>query len=70
MAVTRNIKYINRDFSSFRQALIDYTRTYFPNTYNDFTEASSGMMFMVMAAYIGDVLSFYQDNQLLLRWVY
>jgi hypothetical protein len=63
MAVTRNIKYINRDFSSFRQALIDYTRTYFPNTYNDFTEASPGMMFMEMAAYIGDVLSFYQDNQ-------
>jgi hypothetical protein len=63
MAVTRNIKYINRDFSSFRQTLIDYSRTYFPNTYNDFTEASPGMMFMEMAAYIGDVLSFYQDNQ-------
>jgi hypothetical protein len=63
MAVTRNIKYINRDFSAFRQALIDYSRTYFPNTYNDFTEASPGMMFMEMAAYVGDVLSFYQDNQ-------
>jgi hypothetical protein len=63
MAVTRNIKYINRDFSSFRQALIDYSRTYFPNTYNDFTEASPGMMFMEMAAYVGDVLSYYQDNQ-------
>ena len=63
MAVTRNIKYINRDFSTLRQALIDYSRTYFPNTYNDFTEASPGMMFMEMAAYVGDVLSFYQDNQ-------
>ena len=63
MAVTRNIKYINRDFSTLRQSLIDYSRTYFPNTYNDFTEASPGMMFMEMAAYVGDVLSFYQDNQ-------
>jgi len=37
--------------------------TYFPTTYNDFTEASPGMMFMEMAAYVGDVLSFYLDNQ-------
>jgi hypothetical protein len=58
MAVTRNIKYINRDFSTLRQALIDYSRTYFPNTYNDFTEASPGMMFMEMAAYVGDVFHF------------
>jgi hypothetical protein len=63
MAVTRNIKYINRDFSTFRQTLIDYARTYFPNTYNDFTEASPGMMFIEMASYVGDVLSYYQDNQ-------
>ena len=63
MAVNRDIKYINRDFSNLRQSLINYSKTYFPNTYNDFTEASPGMMFMEMSAYIGDVLSFYQDNQ-------
>jgi hypothetical protein len=63
MAVNRNIKYVNRDFSSLRNNLIDYTKTYFPNTYNDFTEASPGMMFLEMAAYVGDVLSFYVDNQ-------
>ena len=60
----RNIQYINKDFSELRASLIDYTRTYFPTTYNDFTEASPGMMFMEMAAYVGDVLSFYLDNQL------
>jgi hypothetical protein len=64
MAQARNIKYLNKDFSDFRSALIDYSKTYFPNTYTDFTEASPGMMFMEMASYIGDVLSFYQDNQI------
>ena len=60
----RNITYINKDFSELRASLIDYARTYFPTTYNDFTPASPGMMFMEMAAYVGDVLSFYLDNQI------
>jgi len=64
MAEKRDIKYLNKDFSSLRAKLIDYSKTYFPNTYNDFTEASPGMMFMEMAAYVGDVISFYMDNQI------
>jgi len=60
----RDIKYINRDFSDLRQRLIEYSKTYFPNTYNDFSPASPGMMFMEQSAYVGDVLSFYLDNQL------
>ena len=60
----KNIQYINRDFSELRASLIDYARTYFPTTYNDFSPSSPGMMFMEMAAYVGDVLSFYLDNQI------
>ena len=60
----RDIKYINRDFSDFRQRLIEYSKTYFPNTYNDFSPSSPGMLFMEQTAYVGDVLSFYLDNQL------
>ena len=60
----RNIQYINKDFSTLRQSLINYSRTYFPTTYTDFTPASPGMLFMEQAAYIGDVLSFYLDNQI------
>ena len=60
----KNIQYINRDFSELRASLVDYAKTYFPTTYNDFTPASPGMMFMEMAAYVGDVLSFYMDNQI------
>jgi hypothetical protein len=64
MATTnRDIKYINRDFSDFRARLIEYARTYFPQTYTDFSPTSPGMMFMEQASYVGDVLSFYLDNQ-------
>ena len=64
MAQARDIKYLNRDFADLRSSLINYSKTYFPTTYTDFTEASPGMMFMEMSSYIGDVLSFYQDNQI------
>ena len=60
----RDIKYIDRDFNDFRSALIEYSKTYFPNTYNDFSNTSTGMLFMEMASYVGDVLSFYLDNQI------
>ena len=63
MADKKNIQYINRDFSELKTSLINYAKTYFPTTYNDFSPASPGMMFMEMAAYVGDVLSFYLDNQ-------
>ena len=64
MAQDRDIKYVNRDFSDFRSQLIEYAKNYFPDSYNDFTPASPGMMFIEMAAYVGDILSFYQDTQL------
>lgn len=60
----RNISYLNKDFSDFRSALINYAKTYFPKTYTDFSPSSPGMMFMEKASYIGDVLSFYLDNQI------
>jgi hypothetical protein len=59
-----NINYLNKDFSEFKKSLTEFAKTYYPNTYNDFSETSPGMMFMEMSAYIGDVLSFYLDNQI------
>jgi len=59
----KDIKYINKDFTSFKQALIDYAKNYFPNTYNDFSDSNPGNMFIEMASYVGDVLSFYIDKQ-------
>jgi len=60
----RTLNYLGKDFAALKQNLIDYTKTYFPNTYSDFNEASPGMVFVEQAAAIGDVLSFYQDVQL------
>ena len=63
LKVNRDVSYINRDFSQFREQLINFSQTYFPNTYTDFSDTSPGMMFMEQAAYVGDILSFYLDNQ-------
>ncbi len=60
----KDINYLNKDFNSFRNQLINFAQTYYPNTFNDFSDGSPGMMFMETAAYIGDVLSYYTDTQL------
>ncbi len=62
--ITRNLKYIDREFNDFRNSLIEYSQTYFPQTYSDFSNTSPGMMFIEQASYVGDILSFYLDNQL------
>ena len=62
--VKKEVRYVNKDFASLRSNLMDYAKVYFPNTYNDFNESSPGMMFIEMAAYVGDVLSYYMDSQI------
>lgn len=64
MATKPDIKYLNKDFSTFKSDLIEYAKSYFPTSYNDFTQASPGSMFINMASYVGDVMSFYLDNQI------
>ena len=61
---SKDIKYLNRDFTSLRQALIEFTKTYYSDTFSDFNESSPGMMFIEQAAYVGDILSYYTDSQL------
>ena len=61
--VSKEVKYLNKDFEGFRNDLIEFAKSYFPNTYTDFNESSPGMMFIEMASYIGDVLSYYIDSQ-------
>ena len=58
-----NVNYLNKDFTQLKESLINYSKSYFPNTYRDFNETSPGMMLMEMSAYVGDVLSFYVDQQ-------
>jgi hypothetical protein len=58
---SKDIRYINRDFSQLRDALVNFAKVYYPNTYKDFSPAAPGMMFIEQAAYVGDVLSYYTD---------
>lgn len=60
----KDINYLNKDFAQFRGNLIEFAKAYFPETYSDFNEASPGMMFIEMASYIGDSLSYYIDDTL------
>ena len=59
----KEVQYLGREFSDIRSNLIEFAKSYFPKAYNDFNESSPGMMFIEMASYVGDVLSFYIDNQ-------
>ena len=61
--ISKEVNYLGRDFTDIRANLIEFAKTYFPNQYNDFNEASPGMMFVEMASYVGDVLNYYVDNQ-------
>lgn len=64
METKKDISYLGKDFSQFKQGLIDFTKQYFPTSYTDFTDAAPGMIFLELAAYVGDVLSYYADNNL------
>jgi hypothetical protein len=63
MAESKQIQYLNKDFDGFKQKLLEFAEIYYPQTYNDFSETSPGLMLIEMASYVGDVLSFYVDNQ-------
>ena len=63
MAESKQIQYLNKDFDGFKQKLLEFAQVYYPDTYNDFSDTSAGLMLIEMAAYVGDVLSFYGDNQ-------
>tara|TARA_R110002012_G_scaffold52060_4_gene133930 strand:+ start:1079 stop:2959 length:1881 start_codon:yes stop_codon:yes gene_type:complete len=64
MDVKKDISYLGKDFNQFRKNLINFTKQYFPTQYTDFNESSPGMLFLEMASYVGDVLSYYSDNNL------
>ena len=60
----KDIKYLNKDFSSFRENLVNFAKTYFSDTINSFDESDPAMMFIELSSYVGDVLSYYLDSNL------
>lgn len=61
--IVNNVSYLNKTFEDFKATLQEYIKTYFPTTYNDFTESTPGNIFVELASYVGDVMSFYIDTQ-------
>jgi hypothetical protein len=57
-----NTQYLNKDFNQLKSTLVDYIKNNYQN-YTDFGQSSPGNMFIDLAAYVGDVLSFYTDTQ-------
>jgi len=58
-----NIKYTSRSFTSIKNDLVEHAKRYYPNSYNDFSDASFGGLMFDAVAYVGDMLSFYLDYQ-------
>lgn len=59
----QNKNYLAKDFDSFRTDLTRYAKSYFSAKNADFSEASLGGMFVELAAYVGDSMSFFLDHQ-------
>lgn len=55
------INYTSRDFASIRRDLDEYNKRYYPNISKDENKSSFDSMIKDNVAYIGDILSFYQD---------
>lgn len=60
---TKTVNYLSRDFGQLKQSLIQFAQYYYPTTYKDFNEGSTGMMFIEMSSVVGDILSYYTDYQ-------
>ncbi len=60
----KNIKYTDRDFDSIKSSLVNHAQRFYPDRYQDFSEASFGSLVFDAVAYVGDILSFYVDYQM------
>ena len=60
---SKPVRYASKDFDDIKSELVNYAKTYYPNTFKDFNEASFGSLMLDTVAYIGDMLSFYIDYQ-------
>jgi hypothetical protein len=59
----RQRSYLGKDFDALRDNLSTYAKSYYSDQIKDVSEGSVAGMFIDMAAYTGDVLSYYLDYQ-------
>ena len=59
----KDVSYLQKDFQSYRDQLEKFSRQHYGNKIVDFSDGSIAGMFLDVAAYVGDSLSFYLDHQ-------
>lgn len=60
--MAQGINYTSRNFADIRTDLVNMVRQYYPDIFNDFNDASVGMMLLELNAAVGDMLSFNTDR--------
>lgn len=56
------VNYTSRNFTDIRTDLVNYVKQFYPSVFNDFNDASVGMMLLELNAAVGDMLSFNTDR--------
>ena len=60
--MAQRVNYTSRNFNDIRTDLVNMVRQYYPDIFNDFNDASVGMMLLELNAAVGDMLSFNTDR--------
>lgn len=60
--MAQRVNYTSRNFADIRADLVNMVRQYYPDIFNDFNDASVGMMLLELNAAVGDMLSFNTDR--------
>lgn len=55
------VSFVSYDFDSIKQSLIDYTKTYYPEVFNDYIESSEFIAMLEMFAYVAEQLAYRVD---------
>jgi len=58
----QGISYNARNYADVRTELINFVKQYYPDIFNDYNDASVGMMLLELNAAVGDMLSFHTDR--------
>ena len=61
--MSRQVDYTGRDFDSLKNQLEEFSKQYFPNSFNNFNDYSPETALMEMMAYVGDSLNFNIDDK-------
>src|SRR3972149_3868017 len=62
-SIANNQTYLNRDFSSIREDLMNLLKIYYPEQWSDFNSVSAGSALIDLNAFVGDMLSYHTDKR-------